>query len=74
VTGLQCELVDGTIRIVLDSPSDPEVEIWDAERKAELFEKAFDARLELVWSEDAQEQAALALRPRIVAPDRAARA
>jgi exopolyphosphatase/guanosine-5'-triphosphate,3'-diphosphate pyrophosphatase len=66
VTSLRCELADGTIRVILDSPSDPQVEVWDAERKAELFEKAFDKRLELVWSEDAQEQEALALRPRIV--------
>jgi exopolyphosphatase / guanosine-5'-triphosphate,3'-diphosphate pyrophosphatase len=72
VTGLRCESVNGTIRVILDSPSDPEVEIWDAERKAELFEKAFDARLELVWSEDAEQQAALALRPRIIAPAHAA--
>jgi exopolyphosphatase/guanosine-5'-triphosphate,3'-diphosphate pyrophosphatase len=66
VATLQCEHVDGVMRVVLDAPSDPEVEIWDAERKAQLFERAFDTRLELVWSEDAQKQAALALRPRIV--------
>jgi exopolyphosphatase / guanosine-5'-triphosphate,3'-diphosphate pyrophosphatase len=72
VTGVRCEVGDRTIRALLDSSSDPQVEIWDAERKAELFESAFDARLELVWSEDAQEQAALALRPRIVPPVRAA--
>lgn len=66
VTGLKCEVSDAAVRVILDSLSDPEVEIWDAERKAELFEKAFDARLELVWSEDAQEQAELAMRPRVV--------
>jgi exopolyphosphatase/guanosine-5'-triphosphate,3'-diphosphate pyrophosphatase len=65
VTGLRCEVTEGTVRVVLDSSLDPQVEVWDAERKAELFERAFDARLELVWSEDAEEQAELALQPRL---------
>jgi exopolyphosphatase/guanosine-5'-triphosphate,3'-diphosphate pyrophosphatase len=69
VTGLRCDVSDGTIRVIIDSPSDPEVEIWDAERKAELFEDAFDERLELVWAEDAIEQAALDTRPRILAQE-----
>ena len=63
VTGLRCEIVEGHIRVVLDAGSDPQVEIWDAERKAELFERTFDARLELIWSEDADKQAAITLRP-----------
>jgi exopolyphosphatase/guanosine-5'-triphosphate,3'-diphosphate pyrophosphatase len=71
VTGLRCEIADGHIRVVLDAGTDPQVEIWDAERKAELFERSFDARVELIWSEDAEKQASLALRPVVAEPDKA---
>ncbi len=64
VTSLGCEHGDGSVRLVLDALADPKVEAWDAERKAELFEDAFDVRLELIWSEDARRQT-VALRPAV---------
>ncbi len=63
VTGLRCESSNGLLRLVVEGASDPQVEIWDAERNARLFENAFDARLELVWRADLDEQTALPLRP-----------
>jgi len=71
VESLSCDFSGRNLRIVLESLSDPEVEIWDAERKAELFESAFGVRLELVWSEDAKRQSALTLHPILGEPSRA---
>ncbi len=62
VACVACEPSYDSIRLVVDAAADPKVEIWDAERKAALFEKVFGTRLELVWSEDVESQAQL-LRP-----------
>jgi exopolyphosphatase/guanosine-5'-triphosphate,3'-diphosphate pyrophosphatase len=64
VTGVACDRGKGTVRMVLDASADPKVEIWDAERKAKLFEKAFGCRLELAWREDVERQT-VALHPAV---------
>ncbi len=45
VAGVQCESDGQGIRLVVTSESEPQVEIWDANRKSRLFEKAFGTRL-----------------------------
>ena len=37
------------VRVILEAPTLPQVEMWDAERKAGLFLRAFDSDLELLW-------------------------
>jgi exopolyphosphatase/guanosine-5'-triphosphate,3'-diphosphate pyrophosphatase len=50
VTGVGVELNRGRIRLVLEAVSDPQVEIWDAERKAVLFTRVFGAAPAIVWT------------------------
>ncbi|MBI4422021.1 MAG: Ppx/GppA family phosphatase [Gemmatimonadetes bacterium] len=53
VTGIRAEDTGQRVRLVLEAPSLPQVEMWDAERKADLFLKTFDTELELVWRDPA---------------------
>lgn len=53
MTGVRAEDRGSRVRIVLEAPSLPQVEMWDAERKAGLFLHAFDADLELLWRDPA---------------------
>jgi exopolyphosphatase/guanosine-5'-triphosphate,3'-diphosphate pyrophosphatase len=50
VTGVGVETARGKIRLVLEAVSDPQVEVWDAERKAGLFARAFGAAPTLAWT------------------------
>jgi exopolyphosphatase/guanosine-5'-triphosphate,3'-diphosphate pyrophosphatase len=50
ITGVGVEMNRGKIRLVLEAVSDPQVEIWDAERKAGLFARVFGARPAIVWT------------------------
>lgn len=49
VTQLDCKIKRKSIRIVVTADAPPQVELWDANRKAGLFEKAFGRRVKLVW-------------------------
>jgi len=49
VAGVACRVVGDQARIEVQAAHRPKVELWDAERKAALFEKAFGARLALEW-------------------------
>jgi exopolyphosphatase/guanosine-5'-triphosphate,3'-diphosphate pyrophosphatase len=42
--------IDGSIQLSVDAESDPQVEIWDATRKRELFEEVFRLRVEIAWT------------------------
>jgi exopolyphosphatase/guanosine-5'-triphosphate,3'-diphosphate pyrophosphatase len=53
VTGARAEDSGKRVRLILESVSLPQVEMWDAERKAGLFLKAFATELELVWRDPA---------------------
>src|SRR6185295_18490936 len=53
VTGVRTEESGKRIRLVLDAASLPQVEMWDAERKAGLFLDAFETELELMWRDPA---------------------
>lgn len=45
-----CAVGPKTVRLVVESATDPQVEIWYAQAKADLFETAFGRRLEIVWN------------------------
>jgi exopolyphosphatase/guanosine-5'-triphosphate,3'-diphosphate pyrophosphatase len=49
VQGVQCQLVERTIRIVLSADAYPEIDVWGASQKGRYFEKVFERDLELVW-------------------------
>jgi exopolyphosphatase/guanosine-5'-triphosphate,3'-diphosphate pyrophosphatase len=49
VTDVRCHARRGRVTIVAVAGEEPLVELWDARRKAGLFEKAFDARLTVKW-------------------------
>ncbi len=68
VRAVGCEVSDGVIRFVLDAAADPKVERWDAERRAGLLRRAFDADVALVWREALQRPAARARPARSPAP------
>ncbi|MFL5513857.1 MAG: hypothetical protein ACJ8CN_15645, partial [Gemmatimonadales bacterium] len=41
--------LQGRLRISVDAPSLPQIEVADATRKADLFRQAFGTEVELVW-------------------------
>jgi exopolyphosphatase/guanosine-5'-triphosphate,3'-diphosphate pyrophosphatase len=49
VTAIKTRLVAGRLRLDIEASVAPDVERADAERKSDLFKKAFDTELELVW-------------------------
>jgi exopolyphosphatase/guanosine-5'-triphosphate,3'-diphosphate pyrophosphatase len=61
VTDVKCHARRGRVTIVATAAHEPPVELWDARRKAGLFEKAFDVRLTVKW-EDAKATEARPLR------------
>ncbi len=53
VKGVRAEDTGRRIRLIVEAASLPQVEMWDAERKAGLFLDAFDTQLELMWRDQA---------------------
>jgi exopolyphosphatase/guanosine-5'-triphosphate,3'-diphosphate pyrophosphatase len=49
VTGLKLRALRGRLRISLEAQVFPEIESADADRKADLFRKAFNTDVELAW-------------------------
>ena len=49
VTGLKVRALRGRLRMSLEAKTFPEIECADAERKADLFRRAFSTDVELVW-------------------------
>ena len=49
VTGIKARALRNRLRLDIEASAAPEVERADAERKSDLFKKAFDTELELVW-------------------------
>jgi exopolyphosphatase / guanosine-5'-triphosphate,3'-diphosphate pyrophosphatase len=49
VTAIKTRAVRNRLRLDIEASSAPDVERADAERKSDLFKKAFDTELELVW-------------------------
>ncbi len=57
VLGVRCEVSGRRARIEVQAARSPRVELWDALRKARLFEKAFGVRLRLEWTKPARASA-----------------
>ena len=49
VTGVKVRALRGRLRLSLQSHASPQVERLEAERKSDLFSKAFNTDVELVW-------------------------
>jgi exopolyphosphatase / guanosine-5'-triphosphate,3'-diphosphate pyrophosphatase len=49
VTSIKARALGNRLRLDLEASSAPDVERADAERKSDLFKKAFDTELELTW-------------------------
>jgi exopolyphosphatase/guanosine-5'-triphosphate,3'-diphosphate pyrophosphatase len=49
VTGVKVRALRNRLRLGIEAGSSPEVECADAERKSDLFRRAFDTKVELVW-------------------------
>jgi exopolyphosphatase/guanosine-5'-triphosphate,3'-diphosphate pyrophosphatase len=49
VSAIKTRMVGDRLRMEIEATSAPDVERADAERKSDLFKKAFDTELELVW-------------------------
>jgi len=49
VTALKVRAVKNRLRLNIEAPASPQIECADAQRKSDLFRKAFDTELELVW-------------------------
>jgi len=49
VRTVRCEVRRGRLRLTLEAEQEPSVELWDARRKAGLFERVFDLRLAVRW-------------------------
>jgi exopolyphosphatase/guanosine-5'-triphosphate,3'-diphosphate pyrophosphatase len=58
VSGVRCEVSAHRARVAVLSPRSPRVELWDAERKAGLFQQAFGADLRLEWTKQAKAERA----------------
>jgi exopolyphosphatase/guanosine-5'-triphosphate,3'-diphosphate pyrophosphatase len=54
VSDVKLDLHDDTIKLQLVADVCPEVDLWATERRAELFEKVFDKKLEVGWADPAQ--------------------
>jgi exopolyphosphatase/guanosine-5'-triphosphate,3'-diphosphate pyrophosphatase len=49
VTAVKLRAIKNRLRLSIEAPISPQVECADAQRKSDLFEQAFDTKLELVW-------------------------
>jgi exopolyphosphatase/guanosine-5'-triphosphate,3'-diphosphate pyrophosphatase len=49
VTAVKTRMAGNRLRLEIEAASDPDVERADAERKSDLFKKAFDTELDLTW-------------------------
>ncbi|MBA3443249.1 MAG: Ppx/GppA family phosphatase [Gemmatimonadales bacterium] len=67
VTGLQVRALRGSLRLSIEAATSPGVECADAERKSDLFRRAFDTEVDLVWrrSRSRSKVAAAPRRPRL---------
>jgi exopolyphosphatase/guanosine-5'-triphosphate,3'-diphosphate pyrophosphatase len=49
VTAIRTRSLGGRLRLDIEASGAPDVELADAGRKSDLFKRAFDTELELVW-------------------------
>jgi exopolyphosphatase/guanosine-5'-triphosphate,3'-diphosphate pyrophosphatase len=65
IGAVECSLHRGYVEFTVHAGTDPRVEIWDAERKGGLFERAFDVEPRFVWVREAARRATRAPRLRL---------
>jgi len=56
IGAVECSLHRGYVEFTVHARTDPRVEIWDAERKAGLFQRAFDVEPRFVWVREAEKR------------------
>jgi exopolyphosphatase/guanosine-5'-triphosphate,3'-diphosphate pyrophosphatase len=61
ITAVRCGTHRGFVELTLQARTDPRVEIWDAERKSGLFQRAFDLEPRFVWVRGAERRPRLRL-------------
>src|SRR6266478_5552968 len=61
ITAVTCGTHRGFVELTLQARTDPRVEIWDAERKSGLFQRAFDLEPRFVWVRGAERRPRLRL-------------
>jgi exopolyphosphatase/guanosine-5'-triphosphate,3'-diphosphate pyrophosphatase len=52
VKAARCRVTERTVEILLTSTADPELEIWSARRKGDLFQELFAKKLKFVWERE----------------------
>ena len=57
IGAVEASLHRGYVEFTVHARTDPRVEIWDAERKSELFQRAFDLEPRFVWVREAEKRA-----------------
>jgi exopolyphosphatase/guanosine-5'-triphosphate,3'-diphosphate pyrophosphatase len=48
VRSVRCRVADKSVELALSAVADPELEVWSARRKGDLFEEVFGRKLKLV--------------------------
>jgi exopolyphosphatase/guanosine-5'-triphosphate,3'-diphosphate pyrophosphatase len=61
ITAVTCATHRGFVELTLQARTDPRVDIWDAERKSGLFQRAFDLEPRFVWVRGAERRPRLRL-------------
>ncbi len=64
VRSVECRIEDDRIKLVTEAEAPPRVELWDANRKAGLFEKVYSMRLKLDWKPPESQLESTRSRPR----------
>jgi exopolyphosphatase/guanosine-5'-triphosphate,3'-diphosphate pyrophosphatase len=49
ITAVKTRIAGNRLRLEIEAVADPDVELADAGRKSDLFKKAFDTELDLIW-------------------------
>jgi exopolyphosphatase/guanosine-5'-triphosphate,3'-diphosphate pyrophosphatase len=49
ISNVRCENTSGIVRITVEAPTSPAVDLWGSEQKGKLFEKVFGKKLVFAW-------------------------
>jgi exopolyphosphatase/guanosine-5'-triphosphate,3'-diphosphate pyrophosphatase len=52
IRSVRCRVNEKSVDLALSTPTDPELEVWGARRKRDLFEEAFDRKLRFLVEKD----------------------
>ena len=65
ISDAMCAVHRGFVELTVQARTDPRVEIWDAERKSGLFERAFKLEPRFIWVRAVEKRAAEKRSPRL---------